>query len=96
MRKVVTINDWIIDLKVDDDGHLTLGIENEDESKVIAVEEDLASNDTEWVDRFTTEKIEAAYAEELDGMSDVEADADTLRSAGFGTDEDYGYYGDDE
>jgi hypothetical protein len=25
-----------------------------------------------------------------DGMSDVEADADTLRSAGWGTDEDYG------
>ena len=28
------------------------------------------------------------------GMSDVEADADTLASAGYGTDEDYGYYGD--
>ena len=27
-------------------------------------------------------------------MSDVEADADTLASAGHGTDEDYGYYGD--
>lgn len=27
-------------------------------------------------------------------MSDVEADADTLASAGYGTDEDYGYYGD--
>lgn len=26
-------------------------------------------------------------------MSDVEADADTLASAGWGTDEDYGYYG---
>ena len=28
-------------------------------------------------------------------MTDVEADADTLASAGYGTDEDYGYYGDD-
>ena len=28
-----------------------------------------------------------------DGMSDVEADADTLRSAGMGTDEDYGHFG---
>jgi hypothetical protein len=28
-------------------------------------------------------------------MSDVEADADTLASAGWGTDEDYGYYGED-
>ena len=27
---------------------------------------------------------------------DVEADADTLASAGWGTDEDYGYYGDGE
>ena len=27
--------------------------------------------------------------------NDVEADADTLASAGYGTDEDYGYYGDD-
>jgi len=27
-------------------------------------------------------------------MTDVEADADTLASAGYGTDEDYGFYGD--
>ena len=27
--------------------------------------------------------------------NDVEADADTLASAGYGTDEDYGCYGDD-
>ena len=27
--------------------------------------------------------------------NDVEADADTLASAGWGTDEDYGYYGDE-
>jgi len=38
------------------------------------------------------------YAEDTwnDGgyeMDDVEADADTLRSAGWGTDEDYGYFG---
>lgn len=29
------------------------------------------------------------------GMTDVEADADTLASAGHGTDEDYGFYGDE-
>ena len=28
-------------------------------------------------------------------MSDVEADADTLASAGWGSDEDYGYYGEE-
>ena len=34
--------------------------------------------------------------EPWDGFqSDAEADADVLRMAGMGTDEDYGYYGDD-
>lgn len=33
--------------------------------------------------------------EPFDGFrTDAEADADALASAGFGTDEDYGYYGD--
>ena len=33
---------------------------------------------------------------EKDGFnSDVEADADALASAGWGTDEDYGYFGDE-
>ena len=31
-----------------------------------------------------------------DTMSDIEADADTLASAGWGTNEDYGYFGGDE
>lgn len=31
-----------------------------------------------------------------DHWSDAEADADTLASAGWGTDEDYGYFGMDE
>ena len=30
-----------------------------------------------------------------DGLSDVEADSMTLASAGYGTDEDYGYFGDE-
>lgn len=30
-----------------------------------------------------------------DSLTDAEADADTLASAGWGTDEDYGYYGDE-
>jgi hypothetical protein len=33
------------------------------------------------------------YQEPEDNMTDVEADADTLASAGWGTDEDYGYFG---
>lgn len=31
-----------------------------------------------------------------DGLTDVEADAMTLRDAGWGTDEDYGYYGSED
>lgn len=30
-----------------------------------------------------------------DNLSDAEADSMTLAGAGYGTDEDYGYYGDD-
>lgn len=39
--------------------------------------------------------FEPEMPDEPPDMSDVEADADTLRSAGMGTDEDYGYFGDD-
>jgi hypothetical protein len=35
---------------------------------------------------------EEIYDEPDDGMTDVEADADTLASAGMGTDEDYGVF----
>jgi len=34
--------------------------------------------------------LELDEPDEPDGMSDVEADADTLKSIGWGTDEDYG------
>lgn len=36
----------------------------------------------------------ADYDPPEDGLSDVEADAMTLASAGYGTDEDYGFFGD--
>ncbi len=39
------------------------------------------------------EEPEEYYDDEPMGMTDVEADADTLRSAGWGTDEDYGFFG---
>ena len=42
---------------------------------------------------------EVEFAEEFveygDGMTDVEADADTLRNCGWGTDEDYAYQGEE-
>ena len=42
------------------------------------------------------EREAAEVLEPEDFMSDAEADADALASAGWGTDEDYGYYGDYE
>lgn len=40
------------------------------------------------------EAAEMADEYERDYMTDAEADADVLRGAGMGTDEDYGYQGD--
>jgi hypothetical protein len=56
----------------------------------------------EGVDLYMTPEEDRADGEnspsEYDGdnMTDVEADADTLASAGYGTDEDYGYFGGDD
>lgn len=46
-------------------------------------------NWAECDDEYPLESLE----EPPENMTDVEADADTLASAGMGTDEDYGYYG---
>jgi hypothetical protein len=43
---------------------------------------------------FDDDDDEFEPGDEPHEMSDVEADADTLKSAGYGTDEDYGDYGD--
>lgn len=52
----------------------------------------------EWAMNWATfyannEDVDGGGDEIGDGMTDVEADADTLASAGFGTDEDYGSFG---
>lgn len=67
--------------------------------------------DGEWNGRITDEGVvychtcDPEHPEDIqfterddydDYMDDVEADADALASAGWGTDEDYGYYGGDE
>lgn len=46
----------------------------------------------EYESQFGDEDRDCMLDEPHD-MTDVEADADTLASAGWGTDEDYGYYG---
>lgn len=49
--------------------------------KSVEFDAELPEDDDDWSDD--------------DGLSDVEADSMTLASAGWGTDEDYGYYGDE-
>jgi len=49
---------------------------------------------------FPSAEVESDFEpeenDEPGDMTDVEADADTLASAGYGTDEDYGYFGENE
>lgn len=45
------------------------------------------------IDEMISALIDPDTGEPSDNMTDAEADADTLASAGMGTDEDYGYYG---
>ena len=59
---------------------------------------------TEYIQHFTmlgysVSDIDNAYEptewDDDDHLTDAEADAMTLAGAGYGTDEDYGYYGDE-
>ena len=61
----LTIENWRIDFCTDDDGHLTLGINHTDGSQVMVINEDLSTNSSEWVDRFTTRRIEDTEADKL-------------------------------
>ena len=58
-------------------------------------EMDVLVHDLEFIDDTTYQDL-PDYGDTEDNMSDIEADADTLASAGMGSDEDYGYYGDNE
>lgn len=58
-------------------------------SDLDAMWEVIFTGDASWDDDYDDDP------EYGDGMSDVEADADTLRNCGWGTDEDYGYCGDE-
>jgi hypothetical protein len=75
MKETANIGDWVVDLNLDDDGHLTVGINHGDGTKVICIEPGmLESNDQEWVDRFTTEGIEKAYQTEQKEDDDEDVD----------------------
>ena len=62
--------------------------------------DDLHAAQDEHLDEIIDYEADADEAPEDwdddDGLTDAEADAMTLASAGWGTDEDYGYYGEDE
>lgn len=56
----------------------------------------VTSDFIEWGDEFYCQEHCVAYLptpEDFEG--DLQADAEWLASAGFGDDEDYGYFGDD-
>lgn len=47
-----------------------------------------------WIDDPSMDASDEDNYED-DHMDDVDADADTFRSCGWGVDEDYGYYGEE-
>lgn len=53
----------------------------------------LCDHNTGWCE---VEEDEDEDWDDDDGLTDAEADAMTLASAGWGTDEDYGFFGGDE
>ena len=53
-----------IEAQDDDDGHLTVALSHQDGTQVVCCQADIAANETEWSDRFTTEGIEGKYAKE--------------------------------
>ena len=73
----------------------------EDESEAKTALEDYDGDD-DWCLYKGDEEVECEESSEEDGEHDpfhgrdAEADGDALASAGYGTDEDYGYYGGDE
>lgn len=66
--------------------------------------DELSAYESSWDDydaayeasMYDEEEEESYIPEDDDGLTDVEADAMTLAGAGWGTEEDYGYYGSSE
>ena len=59
------VGKWLVEALEDDDGHLTMTLSHSDDTAVVCCDVDIAANDTEWSDRFTTKGIEATYAQEI-------------------------------
>jgi hypothetical protein len=54
----ITLDDWVVDLHTNNDGHLTVGVNHHDNPEVFSLDVDIATDKNEWVDRFTTTKLE--------------------------------------
>lgn len=57
------VGEWEVGLYLDDDGHLTVSVTHADESPVLKIGDDIADNEYEWSDRFSTQRLEDAYME---------------------------------
>tara|TARA_B100000809_G_scaffold266285_1_gene328239 strand:+ start:4075 stop:5028 length:954 start_codon:yes stop_codon:yes gene_type:complete len=75
LTKNFKIDGWKLQAIVDGDNHLTLAITHIDHSKVHSMDVDIASDDYEYVERYTTTHIEAQ--EQLDDDGKPEAIRDT-------------------
>lgn len=74
-------------------GHVPMCVNcGEYEVGAFAASTRFCSHECEWEAGFSDDDS----GEPPQGSYDLTDDADALRSAGFGTDEDYGYYGGDE
>jgi len=60
----MNINDWVVELIVDSDGHLSVYIDHKDKSPVIMCDIEMETdNDKQWADQFTTLNIERDYSD---------------------------------
>jgi len=55
---------WHVNAATDADGHLTVWITHDDGTPVRDLNVELQTDNIEWVERFTTEKIERDYHKE--------------------------------
>jgi hypothetical protein len=71
------IDGWKLQAIVDGDNHLTLAVTHIDHSKVHSMDVDIASDDYEYVERYTTTHIEAEQQLDDDGRPEAIGDTHT-------------------
>ena len=70
--------------------NLVIAIQEDIEAGLLSFDEIAAKHEVpfDWVDEVAVEMVNQYYDESMDGDFDS-----AMASAGYGTDEDYGYYG---